>query len=322
MIRWIVRFTLTTLWVISIIYMYGLGAIGGQFMPTNPMIERSTERSLPLAMWLAELSPGAFLCEESDTQFCGFNDTSDKFETSCAPFTTTNPRNAVLFVLGQSNSANSGSDRYSPRRNVINFNPHDGNCYKSDDPLLGPDSEGGSVWNPLADRLIESGQFERVLIVPIGIGGTEIARWRIGGDLNRRIGWAAKQLTSLGIRPTHVLWHQGESDTDLDTLAIEYTVGFGEVVQTLRNNSIYAPIYAAIATHCNQPTVEIQAAREESIKTIRAAQLHLSQKFDGVFPGPDTDQIKGSTFRFDGCHFNHRGMAAHADLWLEALQDN
>ena len=45
------------------------------------------------------------------------------------------------------------------------------------------------------------------LIVPIGIGGTELAQWVPGGDLHARVEGTGELLRRLGIRPTHVLWH-------------------------------------------------------------------------------------------------------------------
>ncbi|MEJ6644604.1 MAG: hypothetical protein QNL33_15245 [Akkermansiaceae bacterium] len=37
------------------------------------------------------------------------------------------------------------------------------------------------------------------------------------------------------------------------------------------------------------------------------------------FQGPLTDDLTGSEYRHDGVHFNQKGLAKHADRWLEAL---
>lgn len=51
---------------------------------------------------------------------------------------------------------------------------------------------------------------------------------------------------------------------------------------------------------------------------IGAAQKRLPE-ISGVMLGPDTDIIQGSLYRHDNCHFNAKGMQAHADGWLGAL---
>lgn len=250
-------------------------------------------------------------CRIGDRTYCGFNDTGERTEVDCSDYAGDPERQAVLFAFGQSNSSNTGSDRYTPVHNVANFNPHDGRCYKAKDPLLGADGDGGSVWGWLGDALIEQGHYDSVLVITIGIGGTSIARWAPGGDLHVRVEHTANLIVRQGLTPTHVLWHQGESDAK-NTSADEYIASFTALLKALRSYGIDAPVYPAVATICANTGSD----------AIRAAQRALPTLLPGVYPGADTDTLVESRYRHDSCHFSKRGMQAHAELWLEAISAN
>lgn len=263
-------------------------------------------------------SPSGEPCAE-DPASCGFADTEGRFEVECDVFVGDRPDHAVLFAFGQSNSANAARERYLAGSDVANFNPHDGRCYQAQDPLLGPDGLGGSVWGRLGDILIGEALYRRVLIVPIGIGGTELARWTPGGDLHLRVENTARMLAEAGIRPTHVLWHQGESDMVADTPPQEYVAQFSALVASMAELGIDAPVFPAVATRCYFEE-GAQARYAASAERIRQAQASLSERIPNVRPGPDTDAIQGPRFRYDGCHFNYQGIDAHARLWAHAIR--
>jgi hypothetical protein len=240
---------------------------------------------------------------------CGFDETRDREAVDCARFAPGTPDTAVLLTAGQSNAANYGQMPIAPRDSVFNFNWFDGRCYRARDPLLGPDGNGGSVWTRLADLLVSRGEYEQVLIAPIAVGGSALRRWIPGGDLHTRLVETQLRLERAGLRVTHVLWHQGERDAELDTPADEYTEQFGALVATLRELGIDAPVYPAVASACGGPGSE----------SIRAAQRGLPLRFEGVRPGPDTDALADFTHRYDACHFSDAGLDAHAHLWLDAV---
>ena len=87
----------------------------------------------------------------------------------------------ILFSFGQSNSANHGVGKYQPEHQVYNY--FEGRLYPSSDPLIGATSYGAGVWNRLADKLIDEKITTKVTLVPIGVGGVEIAAWAKGGYL-------------------------------------------------------------------------------------------------------------------------------------------
>ena len=201
---------------------------------------------------------------------------------------------------------------------MANFNFHDGKCYRAEDPLLGPDAYGGSVWGVLGDKLIAGGHYARVLVIPFGIGGSAIAQWLPDGNLHPILARAAQRVNERGLVPTHVLWHQGESDAGLGTSERAYFDRFTALLASLRGYGIDAPVYPAIATYCRYADPEVSHEHSPAQQAVRAAQARLPE-LPGVRPGPDTDTIVGRENRHDNCHFNARGMQAHAQLWLQAI---
>jgi hypothetical protein len=287
--------------IVSTLAAFGLGAVAGMFRPqlARPFSDWALALVLPLRQTY---------CDVDDVTTCGVSK-AKRQEVTCAPFNTPTPRNAVLFTFGQSNSANFGDTRYRATEGVNNFNYHDGKCYRSEDPLFGADGDGGSVWGRVGDQLIASNAFDKVLIVPFGIGGTGLDEWTTGGRLHPRVKHTAQQLQQAGIEPTHVLWHQGENDARDGTTSEAYVAMFTDLVEAMRNYGIKAPVFPAVASIC----------KDLGSDAIRSAQRALPERIPGVHPGPDTDSLSQMSDRFDYCHFSESGLQAHAELWTQAI---
>lgn len=213
----------------------------------------------------------------------------------------------VALAFGQSNAANSGSVRGHAGEHVYNF--YQGNLYEAQDPMLGATRDGGSVWTRLGRKLIASGEYDAVVFVTIGFGGSEVARWTPGGDLHPRLLGAIRDLKNQGLTPTHLLWHQGEADNRLGTGKEAYTEHFLRMLGSIREQGINAPIYVSTATR-----YRYKGPNEQ----LRQAQTELVDAARGIWAGPDTDDL-GEVYRYDGTHFNGAGLGAFADLWLEKL---
>jgi len=52
--------------------------------------------------------------------------------------------------------------------------------------------------------------------------------------------------------------------------------------------------------------------------TIQQAQRELVDSQNGIFAGPNTDDL-GESSRFDQCHFSSKGLDEAARLWHQAL---
>ncbi|HJU04298.1 MAG TPA: sialate O-acetylesterase [Nitrospiraceae bacterium] len=220
------------------------------------------------------------------------------------------PRVMVALVIGQSHAANYGESPRTPKRDVYNF--YKGNLYLAQDPLLGADHDGGSVWTRLGDILIERNLYDAVVFVPVALGGTEMARWHPGGDLHRSILDAIDHMHRQGLSPTHLLWHQGENDNLLKTGKDSYKRMFSEMLASIRAHGVNAPIYVSIATLCG---------KHKPYLPIQEAQAELIDRSVGIYPGPNTDTL-GLEFRYDGCHFSDEGLDREAELWVASLAGN
>jgi len=276
--------------VVLLLTAYALGALSQRHRwPPTPQIERAVRQ----ALW-------RFRPER------GHRDTTGRVAVACAALH--GAQTQVWLTLGQSNAANEGELDYETQAAVYNFNPFDGACYEASDPLLGATGSGGSVWTRLADRLIAAGRAERIVIAPIAVGGSRIRRWAPGGDLYPRIGRTAAALDAAGLRVTHVLWHQGESDVDTPPQA--YVQSFTAMLGSLRAAGIDAPVYVAQASIC----------KNGGSAALRAVQRQLADELPGVRRGPNSDRLDRFAWRHDLCHFSAAGLDEHARLWFEVLQ--
>ena len=226
-----------------------------------------------------------------------------------------NDRLAVIFICGQSQICNEGDPNgfFEPGEGVYNFNIFDGKAYKSRGVLLGTSCGRGNFTVLLGDLLVRRGIYDRVLLVPVGHGGTFMSEWQPGAEMYPRIVLAMRQLHDAGITVTHALWQQGEAEAGGREAAdaTAWRRMFDVLRLALRYNKMTAPIYVAQSTLCHGPANE----------KIRAAQRGVVNPALGIYPGPDTDAI-GIEERCDGCHFSLKGMTKAAELWFAALTQN
>jgi hypothetical protein len=215
----------------------------------------------------------------------------------------------VALVFGQSNAANYGETRRSAglRVQVLVNNQ----LVRAVDPLPGSNGVDGSVWTRLGDKLIATGAYDRVIFVPAAVGGTEIGDWQPA--VKKHFTLVESQIRmaqNAGLRFTHLLWHQGESDAALNISPTDYRLRFLNVLKGIREAGVDAPVFVAVATHCGQYGEN---------KDIRWVQRDIVNHDLRIWQGPDTDTLSAAEFRHDGCHFSTRGLDAHADLWLAYL---
>jgi hypothetical protein len=233
-----------------------------------------------------------------------FSDLSVRTTAPCPP---ADARTAVVLALGQSNAANwaAADSPVDVTPGVVTF--FDGRCYVPADPLLGSDGMAHSIWPLVAADWVVDRAFDRVVIVPFAIGSTSIADWDGKPFFARRLDTIAADLHRAGLRPTAIVWFQGETDTRSQTAGETYISRFTSFYRTLRQRGWSAPLYLSLTTRCQgAPNVEL-----------RAAQRTL-QSLDGIRPGPDTDAL-GYAYRWDGCHFTSEGRTALARLWADAI---
>lgn len=221
----------------------------------------------------------------------------------------------VIFTFGQSNAANHGQTLYSPHNQVMNY--YAGELYEAKDPLIGATGNRGCVWTRLADKMIDSGLAEKVTIISIAIGATDIASWSEGGILYDKFIQAIEKMKDDNINPDYILWHQGESDNIANTSADDYMSRFESIRNAFRSRGIDAPIFIAVASYHPDCVSDTCNGNDENI---RKAQKDLARKYKDIFLGPDTDKLDKCMYRHDGVHLSSIGLDKHADGWLRALK--
>lgn len=213
-----------------------------------------------------------------------------------------NERTGVLVAFGQSNSANYASHRFMPEDvpNVINW--YNGNCFRAQSPLLGATNTGGEWISRASEFLVENGTYDEVVVVSLGIGGSPVAAWGAGSELNRRLIETLKEISEI-YAVTDMVWHQGESDLNWGVGQSQYFSTFESLHNSIRTFSIEAPLFISVASYCNGG---------EYPNNITKAQQDLANRIDGVQLGVNTDLLVTSGMRHDDCHFNLQGQNAAA----------
>lgn len=215
-------------------------------------------------------------------------------------------RTMVAFVFGQSNAANHGGERQASTSGRVHHY-FEGRYYAAADPLLGASGYFGSVWPLLGDRLIDAGLHDRIVLMAAGVGGSSVKEWQPGGRLHAMLRQRLHEAQRSGLVITHFLWHQGEADHAADPA--EYAAALNRVIDVAQGHFPQARFFVAQASRCDS---------HPSSAALLAAQRGVTRRA-GVFLGPDTDAI-GPADRYDDCHFSGRGLARHAQGWLQALR--
>ena len=222
----------------------------------------------------------------------------------------------VLFTFGQSNSANHGQPQYPYTAQHEVYNYHNGKLYKAQDPLLGATGNGASVWGIVGDKMIERGMTDAVTIVPIGVGGVNIASWCKGGGCYNTLIKTLDELKAHNVKIDCICWHQGETDNIQNTPTETYMQRFLSIREVFRSRGIAAPIIVAVASYHPWCLDEDHGKSDD----IRNAQKQLSKEYKDIFRGPDTDKLDKLYQRADGIHFSHVGQQQHADMWVKAIK--
>ncbi|MFL6815461.1 MAG: sialate O-acetylesterase [Bradyrhizobium sp.] len=241
----------------------------------------------------------------------------DEKETIACPEQT--DRTAVLLLIGQSNAGNHAGQRYRSEHGekVVNF--FDERCYVAASPLLGSDGTRGEYWTQLGNLLLDRGAFDRVILAPAAISGSEASRWAQGGDLNGVMIDTVSQLQRRGYRVTHVLWVQGDIDYGKGTNVMDYHDRVLSLVSSLRSHRVAAPVYVVVATKCLGVVSNGGTRFHSAENPVARAQLALRDPGANLTSGVNSDALLGDLDRYDDCHFSASGEQKVARAWADLL---
>ncbi|MGJ5163147.1 hypothetical protein [Bradyrhizobium sp. HKCCYLR1051] len=226
----------------------------------------------------------------------------------------------VFIQLGQSLATNciDGTYAVSNPTKVLNLSITNGAIYQGKDPWMGctgyhPNLPGnpwptGHWVGQLGDTIYSNKAFNTIWAT-IGVGGSNILDWQVGGGNNSRLAVTKRRLDRLGLTPNGVLFNQGTSN--YGTLQAAYYAALMSMIGTIRGL---------------WPTVPIFIAQESRIGTgatsseVRAAQAQAWDAGNYVYAGPDTDSLDATYRQSDSLHWNaSTGRAAVAGLWYSSL---
>lgn len=215
-------------------------------------------------------------------------------------------KTGIFLTYGQSNAANAGETGYNPFFEVYQF--LFGYTFKYQEPSLGANGRGSSVWGMVGDKLIDSGAYNSVIFSNCAFGGKSIKQLNDGIHFNYLV-MNYKMLLKKYQRVDAILFHQGEQDSK------NYKNYYNEFVLFLENLSkegINIPIYLSRASYCNGvESPDLISIQDELIKDF--SQVHM---------GPNTDLIYSKIDRYDNCHFSLSGLEKVADKWVDSLTAN
>jgi hypothetical protein len=217
-------------------------------------------------------------------------------------------REMRILVIGQSISSNCNQFVYGKIDNVFQIGK-DGAVKAAADPFEWADCDKGSMWMPLGKKIIEAGLADKVIFMPIGLGGTSVMDWMSGGRAFSKLNDAIGVIKQQKITFDFVLWHQGSSD--FGTSKDDYVSRLSSVIAYVNKNVQVGKWLIAIHSRC-WGTMDLN---------IEAAQRVVgAQAQNGHFLGPDTNTL-GDEYRFDTCHLNQRGQEQMATMWLESIKN-
>jgi hypothetical protein len=218
----------------------------------------------------------------------------------------------VFITAGQSNSANFGKPRLAAKDGRVVY--FDGEHFvPAQDPIPGGCGGGGSVW-PIVGDLVAGSQEVPVCFRSATLTWTSSSKWmpgveHFGFKLYENLVACAKAFPKHGVRA--VLWHQGESDSVAGSTAEAYFQRLQTIIESLNQDAGYEiPWFVA------QASFYPHTKKAEENEVARGQQLLWSKGI--AHKGPVTDDL-GDEYRYDGVHFNEKGLITHGQRWFKAL---
>lgn len=220
---------------------------------------------------------------------------------------------AVILTLGDSLMSNIVNSIYTPTQTKNhNFNVYNGGCYVSKEPLLGCQINGalydsGNFFTRVADTLITNGIYQRVIHVPIAVGGSVLADYAEGGSVNGRILPAYRRVLANIGDLTAVYIMLGAND--YGTNQTNATLSLNSIISTIRNCGITCNIF--VARHTIFGLITNPA--------VQAAQVSVLNSGTKIYSGGDMDSITSAANYWDNTHYNSAGAIQAAALAVTAI---
>lgn len=214
----------------------------------------------------------------------------------------------IYLTYGQSNSTNGGEFGYVVKNGVFQFLL--GETFLYEDPSLGVNGSGGSVWGMVGDKLIDNGIHEQVVFSNCGWGGKKIEELKEGHYFEYLVNNYNDLIKKFG-RVDGILYHQGEGDNNPQGVK-DYYNNFSEFISNLKDEGINIPIYLSRVSLCGE--------KYPINNKLTNLQNQLINDYEVIKEGPNTDLLSKKNDRLkDYCHFSLEGYDKFSDMWIESL---
>jgi hypothetical protein len=147
-------------------------------------------------------------------------------------------------------------------------------------------------------------------LIPAAVGGSAIARWADGADLNAMMVEVIHDAQAR-YHITAVLLDQGAEDFARHTSESSYRNDLESLIRRVRAERVTAPFYVV---RCSVGLLDW--SEDNPIARAQAAIVDNRT----VFAGPDTDHDITRLDRYDGLHFSASGQEKFTDAWIRLLQ--
>lgn len=215
----------------------------------------------------------------------------------------------TILIAGQSNAANHAELMYATRYPQKVFTTLDGELYEANSPLPIASGEGGEWGVMLADKLVETGKFGRIMISSVAETASGIDRWVATGDLHARI----ENVRTSEYKPDVFIFHHGESDFKLGTAREHYLSGLEDLISTVRQ------INRNVITILGSSTVCGWDHATENLNPIFEAMKKYADK-DPLVVTLNIDQALSFGDRVrDNCHLNQWGQIKLAKIYADTI---
>jgi hypothetical protein len=223
-----------------------------------------------------------------------------------SPGLVSGQRTLFLLPIGDSFESNSCAVAYTPTNSTVHMlNVYSGLLYPYSDPWLGPSTGPGSYIGQLADAIINSGKFARVICGGgCAMGGATSKDFSPWGSFAHRLGammlYARQKGYPLSAPGDGGNWQMavpimfGTNDNAQGYSALQYTTYTMGIVNLLRAYGCNAKVFIP----------QFKTLLNGSISTgLQGAQAAILSNALGIYAWSNYDQYTGPTYRVaDGTH--------------------
>lgn len=238
-----------------------------------------------------------------------------------------------IVYFGQSNTANWVKPKASLEypANLVQYDWRTGKCYNYLEPLLGTDNKFGNVITYTAVKVAKNSD-KPVIVIPFSRSPSSILDWAYG-YMSYQHQLILDSMKKNGLSPQIFIWHQGETDSKIDRnierkfalLPYFKNPDFGDFPGLTKESYQDALTQVYDRTVAVFPDAHFGIALvgtfcdEDPWEPVRDAQMTVIKSHQNTFLAADSDSIKGTENRHDGCHFTDVGASKMGNLYYESI---